>query len=73
VSLPYQQNVNVSDITVTNFSHIILPTTRRQKPARIDMEREYVTVTLCIAAGIASGTVVFLCLLKLCNGNSRNP
>ena len=38
-----------SDITVTNISKIILPTTTwRQKPASIDMERNYATVILRI-------------------------
>jgi len=39
----------LSDITVTDICQIILPTTwRRQKPTGIDMERNYVTATLCI-------------------------
>jgi len=39
----------LSDITVTDISRIILPTTWRQKPAGIDMERNCVIVTLYIA------------------------
>jgi len=39
---------NKSDIAVTNFSQIILPTTWRQKPAGIDVERNYVTLSPCV-------------------------
>jgi len=38
----------LSDITVTDICQIILPTTWRQKPTGIDMERNYVTVTLYV-------------------------
>ena len=36
-------------ITVTNISQEFLPTRWRQKSTGIDMEQNYVTVTLCIA------------------------
>ena len=37
----------LSDITVTNILSDYIPTTWRQKPTAVDMERNYVTVTLC--------------------------
>ena len=37
----------LADITATNIIRV-LPTRWRRKPAGIDMERNYVTVTLCI-------------------------
>jgi len=39
--------VCLSDIRVTTFLRV-LPTRCRRKPAGIDMEQNYVTVTLCI-------------------------
>ena len=36
----------LGDITATNIR--VLPTGWRRKPAGIDMERNYVTVTICI-------------------------
>jgi len=48
------KKMSVSDITATNISLSILPTRWRQKPADIDMERNYVNVTLanvqCVGA-----------------------
>ena len=56
------KKMSVSDITATNISLSILPTTWRQKPADIDMERNYVNVTLanvqCVGA-YCNGVSVF--------------
>jgi len=48
INQPLTNKVYLSGITVKTFMRV-LPTRWRRKPAGIDMERNYVTVTLSIA------------------------
>jgi len=53
---PYDHLLNnkahLSDVTVTNILKV-LPTKWRRKPAGIDIERKYATVTVCVPLGAA--------------------